>query len=214
MMSIKAKIFMIISIVLLYLTAFVFCPSDTINLNKRGCLFMNQLGQDEEIISFEYKEGYYRAIHANYEQRVYAAVKMRYLGDSTKDLSMTCIISPKNAKIISDLYHYRIPCHLNLIQRTNLTEGTYCIEIVKNLIGDISSGDYCTDFYSFQSIRSFNIPSLNVTGFSEDQEGCVLTGEKISLIAIVKNKVSVSQDYEYLGIGLSNIEKANTNISL
>ena len=57
MMSIKAKNFEIISIVLLYLTSFVFCPSDTINLIKRGCLFMNQLGQDEEIISFECKEG-------------------------------------------------------------------------------------------------------------------------------------------------------------
>lgn len=83
-----------ISILFLYLFSFSFCAEDTIYLNSVGCILSDKTDQDHEIISFEYTEGYYRAIHASYTYTVSDSVKLKYLGDSTKDEFMVCYINP------------------------------------------------------------------------------------------------------------------------
>lgn len=71
---------MIISIQFFCLFSFIYCASDSISINKRGCLYIDKITSNEEIVSFEYYEGYYRAIQANYAITKSSAVKMKYLG--------------------------------------------------------------------------------------------------------------------------------------
>ena len=207
---------MIISIQFLCLFSFIYCAADTITLNKRGCLYLDKISSNEEIISFEYIEGYYRAIHANYAITKSSSVKMKYLGDSTSDIFIECIVSPNYREIAvgggNEKYHYHIPCYIQ--QPSELKEGTYCIEIVKTLVGDINSEDFCSDLDTFKVIKSTNLPNLNVVGFSSEQQGCVQMGDKVTLLATVKNQVSEYQEYTNLGIGLSNTETVANNIAL
>lgn len=202
-----------ITILFLNLFSFLISASDTISLNKRGCLYTDKVTLNEEIISFYYQEGYYRAIHANYAITKSQSVKMKFLGDSTKDLFLDCLISPNYiVDIKKDCYLYYIPCYIPKLQTLN--EGTYCIEIVGKLVGDIDSESYCTNSYTFKAIKSTSIPSLTITGFSSDQQGCIQEGDTFSLEAKVSNYISKSQNYEILGIELSNTEIVENNIPL
>ena len=45
----------------------IYCEVDWIYLNKRECLYMDQIKSSDDIISFEYYEEHSRLIHANYE---------------------------------------------------------------------------------------------------------------------------------------------------
>ena len=174
---------------------------------------MDQIKPNYIIISFDYDEGYYRAIHLSYGYWVTDAVKMKYLGDSSKDFFMRCYIGPNYQTALSGgLLQYFIPCTLNDVSVLN--EGTYCVEIVKKLIGDITSEDYCTDYYTFKAIKATNLPSLTVGGFAADQSGCVQPGETVILLATVKNQMSIFQDYGNIGIGLANTEVVTNDISL
>ena len=200
---------------LIFFTFFssIYCAYDLIDLNKRGCLYLDQVKSSDDIISFEYYEGTYVSLHRFWDIWSDDAVVMRYLGDSSKDIFMKCLFSPDyNELYTSELYHYHIPCYLEDVSKLN--EGTYCIEIIKKFFGDIESENYCIDDFSFQVKKSNNIPSLTVIGFSNEQNGCVQQGEKVTLIAKVSNKISISQDFAYLGIGISNINNVGDDISL
>lgn len=213
MFNIYLKNLYFISILFLNLFSCSISGSDTINLNNRGCLFTDKVTLNEEIISFYYQEGYYRAIHANYAISKSQSVKMTYLGDSTKDFFLACVISPNNiVDIIKDCYRYYIPCYVPKL--SDLKEGTYCIEIVATLVGDINSESYCSNSYTFKAIKSTSIPSLTITGFSSDQQGCIQKGDTFTLLAQVSNYMSKSQDYNILGIELSNTEIVENNIPL
>ena len=212
-MTIYKGSFLSFSFLILSLFSPIYCAADSISLNKRGCFFIDQAKANDIMISFDYNEGYYRAIHASYGYWVNDAVKMRYLGDSSKDFFMRCYIGPNYQTSLSGgLLNYMIPCTVNDV--SVFKEGTFCVEIVKKLIGDITSGDYCTNYYTFKAIKSTNIPGLTVKGFSSDQSGCVQPGETITLLATVKNKMSTFQDYGNIGIGLSNTEVITDDISL
>ena len=198
-----------ISILFLYLFSFSLCAEDTIYLNSVGCILADKKDQDHEIISFEYTEGYYRAIHASYSYTVSDSVKLRYLGDSSKDVFMVCYINPSFSEIADSSHStlkYHIPCTMANEKIRRLSEGTYCLEIVKKLIGDITTANYCTNSYTFKITKSTNIPNLNVFGFSSEQNGCVTKSDKITLLATVGNSMSISEDYNNLGIGLLNTE--------
>ena len=198
-----------ISILFLYLFSFSLCAEDTIYLNSVGCILSDKKTQDHEIISFEYTEGYYRAIHASYSYTVSDSVKLRFLGDSSKDVFMVCYINPSFSEIADSSHStlkYHIPCTMANEKIRRLSEGTYCLEIVKKLIGDITTANYCTNSYTFKITKSTNIPNLNVFGFSSEQNGCVTKSDKITLLATVGNSMSISEDYNNLGIGLLNTE--------
>ena len=203
-----------IIIIFLSLFSLISCATDTIGLKIRPCLFKDKLSSDEEIISFDYTEGHIRPVHATYEQYSTDSVKMVNTADWRKFFYMKCTISPKYATITNNLYHYRIPCGLDHNNLVKLTEGTYCIEIVKEFIGDITSMSFCIDSYNFNVINSYNLPNLDVYGFSEDQEHFIQKGGIFTLLAAVKNMMSVSQDYEYIGIGLSSTENDIEDIAL
>jgi hypothetical protein len=160
------------------------------------------------MLSFVYREGYYRAIHASYGYWVSNSVKMKLLGDS-KEIFLNCYISLKYAeKYNYNLLEYHIPCTLTKNNIQNLKEGTYCLEIVKKLIGDITSADFCIDTLTFKVNKKNSLPNLQIVSFSNDQFGCVIKnlGEQITLIATVQNTMSISQDFDNLGIGISNTE--------
>ena len=203
---------LIISILFVSFFSQIHCSADSINLNKKTCIFKDQIKSNQEIISFEYYEGYYRPIHENYGFFVSNSVKMKYLGDSSKDLFMKCLVSINYSVNSNSLLHYHIPCYLDNI--ADLNEGNYCIEIVKTLIGDIKSESYCDNDYILKVTKSTNIPSLNVIGFASDVTGCVQRGENVMLLATVKNKVSNTQDLDFLGIGISSTEALSNDISL
>ena len=215
MSKVNINVFFLILIFVLFLIQSIYCAADSIYLNKRGCFFKDKFFTNQIVISFEYEEGYYRAIHANYDVWKTEAVVMKYLGDSSKDIKMKCIISPGYRKELSSssmLFHYTVPCTFANIALVN--EGTYCIEIVKSLIGDIESGDYCTDDYSFKVTTSTSISSLSVVRFSEGQIGCIQPGETVTLLATVKNKMSNTQDYGNIGIGIDNTEIVSESTAL
>ena len=197
----------------MFLFSKIFCAIDSISLNKRDCLFFDQYKANYELISFEYDEGYYRAIHLNYGVWNNESVKMKYLGDSSKDIFMNCYIGPNYiTSNTGGIFHYHIPCALS--NAGLLKKGTYCIEIVKKLVGDIDSESFCTDYYSFKVTKSTSIPTLTVVGFDSEQKACVYQGETITLIAKVKNKMSISQDFAKIGIALSNTESVGDDIAL
>ena len=176
---------------------------------------MDKITLNQNIISFDYNEGYYRAIHSNYGYWVSNAVKMKYLGDSSKDIFMSCYIGvgeEYRTNISPTLLHFYIPCTIE--DRSLINEGTYCIEIVKTLIGDINSGDFCSNSLTFKVTKSSNIPTLSVTGFALEQSGCVQAGDTVTLLATVNNKMSLFQDYYGIGIGLSNTEEVSADIPL
>jgi hypothetical protein len=138
---------------------------------------------------------------------------MVYLGDSSKNIFMRCYIGPNYiTSTNSGTYNYHIPCTLKDISK--LYEGTYCVEIVKKLVGDITSESFCSDSYTFKITKSNNIPSLTVTKFSDEQIGCIKPGATITLLAIVKNAKSVSQSYTNVGIVMSDTEFVRNDINL
>ena len=192
----------------------IYCEVDWIYLNKRECLYMDQIKSSDDIISFEYYEGHSRLIHRIYESWSSEVVVMKYIGDSSKDIPMKCLFAPRFwDKYTSELYHYHIPCYVQNVAKLN--EGNYCIEITKGFVGDILNPiSYCNNNYTFPVTRSINFPNLNVIGFSNEQNGCVQLGEKVTLLAVVKNKISNSQGYNILGISLSNTEVIGDNIPL
>ena len=208
------KKFQNVLLVVLYFAS-IFCAQDSISMNKVGCLFRDKLQAEYEIISFEYIEGYYRAIHANYGIWYSESVKMKYLGDSSKDIFMKCFVAPNYVvETISNRYHYHIPCTLTSQNIGKLADGTYCIEIVKKLVGDIDSENFCSNDYTFKITNSNNIPSLTISGFANGQEGCVKLGDTITLLGKVGNSKSKSEDYGNLGIGLANTELVSDDIPL
>ena len=100
---------------------------------------MDKLRLNDIIVAFDYNEGYYRAIHSSYGYWTGTSVKMRYLGDSSKDVMMKCYIGTSEDYrnyITSNTLHFYIPCTLENF--SVLKEGTYCIEVVSKLIGDIT----------------------------------------------------------------------------
>ena len=205
------------SILFLYLFSYILCIKDSISLNKVGCIFIENINPNYEMLSFVYREGYYRAIHATYGNWVSKSVKMKLLGDSNKDIFLNCYISLNYAELYNyNLLEYHIPCTLTNNDIQNLKEGTYCLEIVKKLIGDITSADFCIDTFTFKVKRKNNLPILTIVGFSNNQVGCIIknSGEQITLIATVQNMMSISQDFDNLGIGLSNTEVPIDNIVL
>lgn len=201
-----------ISFLILNLFSFLLCAQDTISFNKIGCLIADKAVANTELLSFEYQEGYYRAIHANYGIWKNSTVKMKYLGDSTKDVFVHCYLSLQYVETVGNLYHYHIPCTLG--KPSSLIEGTYCIEIVSTLIGDIKEESFCTDSYTFKVIKSTNLPSLSITGFSDDQQGCTQSGEQITLLAKVSNAISKGTNYQMIGIKLSNTEVITEDIEM
>ena len=207
-----------ISILFLYLFSFSFCKEDIINFNKGGCVYLDKIKEGDEIISFEYTEGYYRAIHTSYTIKSTQSVLLKYLGDSSKDVFMVCVISPSYSQIADSSHStlkYHIPCSLARQQIRMLNGGTYCIQIVKTLIGDINSADFCKDSLFFNIINSSYIPNLNVIGFSNEQNVCLNKFNSIiTLIAAVKNSMSIREDYGNLGIGLSNTKVVMDEIIL
>ena len=52
-------------ILILSLASQIYCDPDKLIFNKRGCLFIDQLKSRDTIITFDFYEGYYRAIHAS-----------------------------------------------------------------------------------------------------------------------------------------------------
>ena len=201
-----------LSFLIFSLFSFLHCAEDTISFNKIGCLFSDKAVANYEILSFEYQEGYYRAIHASYGIWRNSSVIMKYLGDSTKDTFAHCYLSLNYVETVGNLYHYHIPCTLG--KPSSLIEGTYCIEIVGTLIGDIKDKSFCTNSYTFKVIKSTNLPSLSVTGFSNAQQGCVQSGEAITLLAKVSNSISKGTSYGKIGIKLSNTEVVAEDIEL
>ena len=207
--------FLLLSIILLSLSSIILCAEDTITFNKRGCLFIDRIEENQNIISFDYNEGYYRAIHSNYGYWVTDAVKMKFLGDSSKDIFMKCYIGADEeyrTNISPTLLHFYIPCTVE--KDSILNEGTYCIEIVKTLIGDINSANFCSDSLTFEVQKSNSVPILNITGFSNDQIGCVKPLGIVTLSANVSNQISKYQDFSKIGIGLSNTEEVIDDIPL
>ena len=205
------------SILFLYLFSYILCIEDSISLNQVGCIFIENIDPNYEMLSFVYREGYYRAIHASYGYWVSNSVKMKLLGDSKKEIFLNCYISLKYSERYNyNLLEYHIPCTLTKNNIQNLKEGTYCLEIVKKLIGDITSADFCIDTLTFKVNKKNSLPNLKIVGFSNDQFGCVIKnfGEQITLIATVQNMMSISQDFDNLGIGLSNTEVPIDNIVL
>ena len=212
-MTTKNEKFLSFSILLLYLVSQIYCDPDTLRFNKRGCLFIDQSKRGDTIVSFDFYEGYYRAIHASYNYYVSESVLLKYLGDSSKDIFVSCLISPNNRELITQsTFHYYIPCTLEF--PNHLPEGTYCVELVKSLMGDIDSWDFCSNTLTFKAIKVKSLPTFTVTGFSSDQSGCVHPGETITLLATVSNQVSIIQDYANIGIGLSNTEVVADDIAL
>jgi hypothetical protein len=53
-----------------------------------------------------------------------------------------------------------------------------------------------------------------VIGFSSEQSGCVRPGETVTLLATVKNMMSITQDFKNIGIFLANTETVVDNIHL
>ena len=64
-MTTKNEKFLSFSILLLSLVSQIYSDPDTLRFNKRGCLFIDQLKSRDTIITFDFYEGYYRAIHAS-----------------------------------------------------------------------------------------------------------------------------------------------------
>ena len=207
-----------IPILFLYLFSFSFCEPDILYFNKVGCVYLDKIKEGDEIISFEYTEGYYRAIHATYTVKSTQSVLLKYLGDSSRDVYMVCVISPGYSQIADpsrSTLKYHIPCSLAKEQIRKLSEGTYCIQIVKKLVGDINSADFCTNSLTFNIINSSYIPNLNVIGFSNEQDVCLYKYNSIiTLLATVKNSMSIREDFSNLGIGLSNTKVVMDNIIL
>ena len=213
-MATKNEKFLSLSILILSLASQIHCDPDKLIFNKIGCLFIDQLKMRDTIITFDFYEGYYRAIHASYNYYESKSVILRYLGDSSKDIFVSCLISPNNRELITQsTFHYFIPC---ILERpyVELNEGTYCVELVKSLMGDIDSWSFCSNSLSFKAIKSTNIPGFTVRGFSSDQSGCVHQGETITLLATVSNQMSMTQDYDNIGIGLANTEVIADDIPL
>ena len=101
------------SILFLYLFSYILCIKDSISLNKVGCIFIENINPNYEMLSFVYREGYYRAIHATYGNWVSKSVKMKLLGDSNKDIFLNCYISLNYAELYNyNLLEYHIPCTL------------------------------------------------------------------------------------------------------
>lgn len=176
---------------------------------------MDKLQNNDIIVAFDYNEGYYRAIHSNYGYWVGTSVKMKYLGDSSQDVMMKCYIGTSvdyRNFITSNTLHFYIPCTLENF--SVLREGTYCIEIISKLIGDITKENFCYNDYTFKVLKSTNIPVLTIDRFSEEQIGCIRPGGTLTLLGKVGNKMSVYQSYDYYGIGLSNTEKVEADIPL
>ena len=196
----------------LYLFSLIQCASDTITFQKRGCLYLDQINTNSIIIEFIYKEGYYRAIHASYTYTKSKAVTLKYLGDSSKNVYLNCVISPNYITTIGSLYQYYIPCTFEKINEVN--EGTYCVEITGNLIGDIKGISFCDNSNTFKIIRTTNLPTLSISGFASEQIGCIQIGSEITLLGQVKNKITEYQYYGNIGIGLSNTELVSKNIPL
>ena len=168
-MATKNEKFLSLSILILSLASQIHCDPDKLIFNKIGCLFIDQLKMRDTIITFDFYEGYYRAIHASYNYYESKSVILRYLGDSSKDIFVSCLISPNNRELITQsTFHYFIPC---ILERpyVELNEGTYCVELVKSLMGDIDSWSFCSNSLSFKAIKSTNIPGFTVRGFSSDQ---------------------------------------------
>ena len=60
-----------------------------------------------------------------------------------EDIFMKCFVAPSYVvETISNRYHYHIPCTLTSQNIGKLADGTYCIEIVKKLVGDIDSENF------------------------------------------------------------------------
>ena len=147
------------SILFLYLFSYILCIEDSISLNQVGCIFIENIDPNYEMLSFVYREGYYRAIHASYGYWVSNSVKMKLLGDSKKEIFLNCYISLKYAELYNyNLLEYHIPCTLTKNNIQNLKEGTYCLEIVKKLIGDITSADFCIDTLTFKVNKKIVFP--------------------------------------------------------
>ena len=59
---------------------------------------------------------------------------LKYLGDSSKDVFMVCYINPSFSEIADSSHKtlkYHIPCTMANEKIRRLSEGTYCLEIVK-----------------------------------------------------------------------------------
>ena len=200
----KVSIFPIISF---FLFSLISCESESIRLTKKDCLFMDQITSDEEIISFEYIGDYYY-----YSSNIYNSVKMKYLGDSNKDIFLRCYRDSNYRDYIgSNTYSYYIPCYLDDI--TQLNEGTYCIQIVKVLVGSINSTNFCSDEDTFKVLKTNDVPILTVTSFSSDQNGCVQPGDTVTLLSSFQNIGSAQFD-DYINIALSNTEVFRDDILL
>ena len=200
----KVSIFPIISF---FLFSLISCESESIRLTKKDCLFMDLITSEEEIISFEYIGDYYY-----YSGNIYNSVKMKYLGDSNKDIFLRCYRGSNYRNYIgSNTYSYYIPCYLDNI--TQLNEGTYCIQIVKVLVGSINSTNFCSDEDTFKVLKTNDVPILTVTSFSSDQNGCVQPGDTVTLLSSFQN-IGSNQFDEYINIALSNTEVFRDDILL
>ena len=189
---------------------------DTITMSKRGCLNLDNIEHrvnEAVIVNFTYNEGYSRGVHASYTIIKSSSVKLSYLYDSTKDIFLNCELNPKYITVLPNkLYQYIIYCYLQDISKIN--DGTYCVQIVDTLIGDIKSQSFCSDNYKFDIIRTSNLTSLIIQGFPEDQSGCVGFGSEIVLLGNFNGDKIINQDYAFIGIGLSNTEKVSKNIGI
>ena len=182
----------------------IFCDEDTIYMNKPPCLLMDTFVDKNIIVSFEYDEGYYRAIHDT-GSWITNAVNMKFLGDPSKDRLMDCYVGLNYVTVKPNhLYHYFVPCTFR--DASKIIEGKFCVEIVAKLVGDIKSRSFCSQDYIFEITKTANFPTLTVTRFLDGQNGCVQPGEKVNLLASVGNMISKSQDYYYYGIGLASTE--------
>ena len=94
---------------LICLFSTIFCSS--LSLNYVKCLFINQIQSNEEIISFEFSTN--SRLYSS--STVYNSVKMKYLGDSNKDVFLRCSINYNTYTTTSSYYTYKyhIPCYLD-----------------------------------------------------------------------------------------------------
>ena len=192
---------LIISLIFFILVPIITCDDESISLFKKDCFFMDQISSSDEIIYFEYLADYYYS----YSTTLYYSVKMKYLGDSNKDIFLRCSISTYQRTYMgSSIYKYHIPCYLD--NTSLLNEGTYCIQIVKTLIGSINSTNFCRDDDTFKVTKTSNTPILTVQSFSIDQNGCVQPGETVTLLSTLQNVADSIQFNDYINIALSNTE--------
>ena len=147
---------------LIYLFSTIFCSS--LSLNYVKCLFINQIQSNEEIISFEFSTN--SRLYSS--STVYNSVKMKYLGDSNKDVFLSCSINYNTYTTTSSYYTYKyhIPCYLDYTSQLN--GGNYCVQIVDELVDSFSSVNYCSDGNTITAIKDMNKATATITGFATE----------------------------------------------